>query len=165
MSSAAMNSTQETAKTFVIQVFSGQQSALFWSKSHFGAQGILFSSRPSTMKPCTVSLRRSERRVHYSTFHRYPQITYCVPDKNVVIFHVVPIQNTGVRNQTSWRLWRSMSSCTGRRWSAKVIRMVPHGPTGTDERTVMNDGKMMEKMDRMELPVEWRTLHDTSWYW
>lgn len=30
----------------------------------------------------------------------------------------------------------------------------PHGPTGTDERTVMNDGKMMEKMDRMELPVE-----------
>jgi hypothetical protein len=32
--------------------------------------------------------------------------------------------------------------------------MVPHGPTGTDERTVMNDGKMMEKMDRMELPVE-----------
>jgi hypothetical protein len=29
MSSAAMNSTQETAKTFVVQVFSGQQSALF----------------------------------------------------------------------------------------------------------------------------------------
>ena len=67
MSSAAMNSTQETAKTFVIQVFSGQQSALFWSMSHFGAQGILFSLRPSTMKPCTVSLRCSERRVHSST--------------------------------------------------------------------------------------------------
>ena len=26
-----------------------------------------------------------------------------------------------------WRPWRSMSSSTERRWSAKVIQMVPHG--------------------------------------
>ena len=62
------------------------------------------------MKPCTVSLRRSERRVHYSTLHRYPQITYCVPDKNVV-FPCISNENDHISGRLAFCLvskyWRS----------------------------------------------------------
>ena len=120
------------------------------------------------MKPCTVSLRRSERRVHYSTLHRYPQITYCVPDKNVV-FPCISNENDHISGRLAFCLvskyWRSEPDFVEAMevyefmHGEKVVRQGdtdgaprPHGPTG-NERTV-NDGKTMEKMDSMELPVE-----------